>query len=129
MDMAKVKGGLRRLSNWKAQGPDGVIGFWFWFKKISALHHVIGLGLDDCLKTENVPDWIVKGRTVLIQKDSANGTMAGNYRPIACLPLMWKLLTGIFAEEIYDHLKIMILSLMSRRVAGRDLGERKTSFL
>ena len=47
----------------------------------------------------------MKGRTVLIQKDSAKGTVAGNYRPIACLPLMWKLLTGIFAEEIYDHLK------------------------
>ena len=28
-----------------------------------------------------------------------------NYRPIACLPIMWKLLTGIFAEQIYDHLK------------------------
>jgi len=30
--------------------------------------------------------------------------VASNYRPIACLPLMWKLLSGIFAEKIYDHL-------------------------
>ena len=48
----------------------------------------------------------MKGRTVLIQKDSAKGTVASNYRPIACLPLMWKLLTGIFADKIYDHLLI-----------------------
>jgi len=47
---------------------------------------------------------MVKGRTVLIQKDSAKGSVASNYRPIACLPLMWKLLSGIFAEKIYDHL-------------------------
>ena len=47
---------------------------------------------------------MVKGRTVLIQKDPAKGRAASNYRPIACLPLMWKLLTGIFAEKIYDHL-------------------------
>ena len=45
MDMAKVKAGLRRLSNWKAPGPDGVTGF----KKVTTLHHVIALGLDDCL--------------------------------------------------------------------------------
>ena len=47
---------------------------------------------------------MVKGRTVLIQKDPAKGRSASNYRPIACLPLMWKLLTGIFADKIYDHL-------------------------
>ena len=103
VDLAKVKAGVGRLSNWKAPGPDGVMGF--WFKKLTALHQAIVGGLQTCLLNGKVPDWMVKGRTVLIQKDSAKGTVAGNYRPIACLPLMWKLLTGIFAEEIYDHLK------------------------
>ena len=28
-----------------------------------------------------------------------------NFRPITCLPLIWKLLTGILAEELYEHLK------------------------
>ena len=32
--------------------------------------------------------------------------MASNYRPMACLPLLWKLLGGIFADKIYDHLKV-----------------------
>ena len=87
----------------KAPGPDGVTGF--LFKNMTALHHAMALGLDDCLKTGNVPDWMVKERTVLIQKDSAKGAVASNYRAIVCLPIMWKLLTGIFAEETYDHLK------------------------
>ena len=52
----------------------------------------------------DVPEWLVRGRTVLIQKDVAKGTVASNYRPIACLPLMWKLLTGVFADKVYDHL-------------------------
>ena len=26
-----------------------------------------------------------------------------NYRPIACLPLMWKLLTGILGDKLYGH--------------------------
>ena len=27
------------------------------------------------------------------------------YRPITCLPLMWKLFTGIMSDEIYKHLE------------------------
>ncbi len=42
---------------------------------------------------------------MLIQKDPAKGKAADNYRPIACLPLIWKLLTGICADKIYDHLR------------------------
>ena len=45
------------------------------------------------------------GRTVLIQKDKSKGNEARNYRPITCLPLIWKLLTGIIADEIYGFLK------------------------
>ena len=74
---------MRRLSNWKVPEPDGVTGL--WFKKIIALHHVRA-GLDDCLKTGNVPDWMLKGGSVLIQKDFAKGTVASKYRPIGCLP-------------------------------------------
>ena len=28
-----------------------------------------------------------------------------NFRPITCLPPIWKLLTGILAEELYEHLE------------------------
>ena len=100
---ADVKKGISRMANWKAPGPDGVRGF--WFKKFTALHPYLVDSLDYCLVEGNVPDWMVKGRTVLIQKDPAKGTVAGNYRPIACLPLMWKLLTWIFAGKIYEHLE------------------------
>ncbi len=45
------------------------------------------------------------GRTVLCQKDPAKGNAVENYRPITCLPLMWKLLTGMIAEEMYTYLE------------------------
>ena len=94
---------IKRMSNWKAPGPDGVQGF--WFKKFRNLHPAIRVYLEECVESGNVPDWLVKGRTVLIMKDRKKGKVASNYRPIACLPLMWKLLSGIFAEKIYGHLK------------------------
>ena len=30
---------------------------------------------------------------------------ASNYRPITCLPMMYKLLTGIIAEDLYSHIE------------------------
>ncbi len=44
---------------------------------------------------------MTKGRTILIQKDKAKGNTSSNYRPITCLPIAWKILTGILAGEVY----------------------------
>ena len=40
----------------------------------------------------------------MLQKDKSKGNVTSNYRPITCLPLMWKLLTGAIAYQIYAHL-------------------------
>ena len=41
---------------------------------------------------------------MLVMKDPQKGTEVTNYRPIACLAMMWKLLTGMIAEKMYVHL-------------------------
>ena len=51
-----------------------------------------------------MPSWLTRGRTSLLQKDKSKDDVASNYRPITCSPLMWKLLTGVIAEQIYAHL-------------------------
>ena len=43
---------------------------------------------------------MTKGKTTLIQKDPSKGTAPNNYRPITCLPMMWKILTAQIREEI-----------------------------
>ena len=48
---------------------------------------------------------MTKGRTVLIIKDSKKDGVASNYRPMVCLLIMWKLLTGITGNEIHGHLE------------------------
>ena len=86
------------MLNWKVPGPDCVQGF--WFKRMANLHDRLVKHLQACLNTGIVPSWMTKGRTVLIMKDCKKGGVTGNYRPIACLLIMWKLLTGINGDEI-----------------------------
>ena len=47
---------------------------------------------------------MTKGKTKLIQKDPSKGTAPNNYRPITCLPMMWKILTAHIKEKIYYSL-------------------------
>ena len=44
-------------------------------------------------------------RTSLIVKVREMGPEVTNFRPITCLPVVWKLLTGIITEEVYQHLE------------------------
>ena len=116
---------LRRLANWKAPGPDGVHGY--WYKRFSSLHYQMATTLNECLAADQVPDWMTRGRTDLIQKENAKGNIASNYRPITYLPLMWKILTGIIAEEVYTLLEER--ELLSEEQKGCRKGSKGTNDL
>ena len=44
---------------------------------------------------------MTKWRTTLIQKDPSKGTAQNNYRPLTCLPIMWKILIAQIRKKIY----------------------------
>jgi len=121
----KLKVVLRKLANWKAPGPDGVHGF--WFKRFSSLHAQLAIKLNECLAASDVPDGMTKGRTFLIKKDVTIGNIASNYRPITCLPLMWKILTGVIAEEVYKSLEER--EILPEEQKGYRKGSRGTNDL
>ena len=87
---------------WKSPGPDLVQGF--WLKHFSSLHEGVRLQLKECSDNGFVPSWLTRGRPSLLQKDKSKDNVASNHRPITCLPLMWKFLTGVIADQIYAQL-------------------------
>ena len=91
------------MPNWKPPAPDLLVQG-FWVKNFSSLYERVRLHLKKCLDSGFVPNWLTGGRTSLLQKDKSKGNIGSNYRPITCLPLMWKLLTGVIAYQIYAHL-------------------------
>ena len=54
--------------------------------------------------TARLPEWMTYGSTVLCQKDPGNSIAADNFRLISCLTLIWKLTTGILADNMSDYL-------------------------
>jgi hypothetical protein len=67
---------------------------------------------------------LVKGRTVLIQNDQLKGNIPQNYRPITCLPTIWKLISGILADTIMGHMTFN--HLMAPEQKGIRPGSRGT---
>ena len=87
------------IPNWKAAGPDGVQGY--WQKNLPSLYERIASQLNAVVESGDVPAWMTYGRTVLCVKDRSKGNPASNFRPISCLQLMWKLLTGMLSKQLY----------------------------
>ena len=96
-----VKRKLKSMPDWKGSGPDKIQGL--WLKSFKAVHEVLVTVLNECIEEGDVPGWLVEVRTVLVVKDSKKGTEMGNYRPLACINMIWKFLTGIIIDETYDH--------------------------
>ena len=93
---------VRKMANWSSPGMDGLNAF--WLKHFSSLHESIALQLMECLTTSSLPEWMTTGRTYLLMKDPVKGPLPSNYRPITCLPVMWKLFSGLISDSIYHHL-------------------------
>ena len=63
------------------EGTLALLGAGFWLKNFTSLH-----------------------RRIANQLQSCKGATAEHYCLITCLPVMWKLLTGITAEDLYEFL-------------------------
>lgn len=79
--------------------PYCVLGFWFY--SFQCIYENLRENLQYCMDDGSVPDSITLVRCVLTQKEKTLNQTSNNYRPITCLPLDWKKMTVIIAEEMY----------------------------
>ena len=97
-----IKHKLEGMGYWKAPGLDKVQIF--WLKKLTSLHRKMAEAMNNMLSHPTLmPKWLVSGRTVLIQKNHAPNPTPSDYRPITCLPTIWKVFSGILVKKIMDH--------------------------
>ena len=68
---------------------------------------------------DNIPTWLMKGRTVLIPKEGCQGRTE-QYQPITCLNTEYKLFTAVMMEVLYKHVMAYRTSLPSREQSAED---------
>ncbi|KAL1446158.1 hypothetical protein WDU94_008911 [Cyamophila willieti] len=93
---------IQNTQNWKAPGWDSIQNF--WLKKLTSCHDVILNEFNKYLQNpDETPTWLTLGNTYLIPKNEKTEDVKC-YRPITCLPVLYKLLTSIIKTKMYKHL-------------------------
>ena len=116
--ISELKANITKAANWKSPGPDKVPNF--WLKQFTSLHENLTKAISDVLANpEQAPEWLVKGNTTLLPKKEETW-VPKNYRPIACLPTTFKILTSIITDRLYDHLEKQAIMAKEQRGGKRD---------
>lgn len=108
---------IAKLRPWKSPGPDKIQAF--WWKTFPAAR----LGLEEIIvellngNKDEVPKWFLKGRTVLIPK--TDEPAIGDYRPIACLNIQYKVVTSVVARILYERYEKSALLFPREQLALR----------
>jgi hypothetical protein len=98
----EVTDAVRNMANWKSPGPDGLQNF--WLKKLESLHRDLASEFTRMLDTPtSLPDWFTAGVTILLPKNEQTQNPK-NYRPITCLPTMYKALTSVLTNRLYVYM-------------------------
>ncbi|KAL0809154.1 hypothetical protein ABMA28_011389 [Loxostege sticticalis] len=92
----------QKMKNWKATGIDRIHNF--WFKKFTSLHKILATIITDLIKgNTTLPKFITTGITYMLPK-SANTSDPSQYRPITCLPTIYKLITSCITNKLLQHI-------------------------
>ncbi|XP_044751668.1 uncharacterized protein LOC123311664 [Coccinella septempunctata] len=100
---------MKKSNNWSAPGSDKIHNY--WWKNFKSTHQQLAVlfhkALDD---PTTVPNAFTAGVTHMIPKGN-NINDPKKYRPITCLPTVYKFLTGVLTKHIWRHVnKHQILS-------------------
>lgn len=90
-----------KTHNWKSPGVDGIHNY--WYKKFTCTHTYLAKHINDILKhPQRTPKFLTQGITYMKPKDTDTKNPA-KYRPITCLPTLYKILTSVLTDKIYTH--------------------------
>ncbi len=93
-----------KISSWKAPGRDAISAFW-WKKFPRTTNLLWGLFTEVFRGNSNLPEWFVRGRTLIIPKKGCSGD-PDQYRPITCLNTGYKLFTAGITAELRAHCEV-----------------------
>ena len=91
----------------------------FWIKQFKSLHKPMAEFLEIIKDLKQTPDWLVQEATNLLPKKEET-LIPKNYRPIACLPTTFKILTSVITDRLYSHLEKEAIMTPEQRGGKKD---------
>lgn len=96
-----IRTAMTRQSNWKAAGVDGVQAY--WWKQFHSAHEILSKKIEEIIKDPSkMPSFLTEGITYMLPKNK-NTDNPKNFRPITCLPVIYKIITSIIEGKISEH--------------------------
>jgi len=103
IQITEITSYLSKAHNWKSPGSDQIQNY--CLKAFLATHRHITKNFNAIIEEpEKALDWLTTGINYLIPK-SGDSKEVRNNRPITCLTVMYKTLTGIIYKNISTHLE------------------------
>ena len=114
----RTQGQHDQSSQLETPGPDRLSNF--WIKQFKSLHKPMAEASSEIIKDpKQTPDWLVEGATNLLPKKEET-CIPKNYRPIACLPTTFKILTSVITDRLYSHLEKEAIMTPEQRGGKKD---------
>nr|CAI5864221.1 unnamed protein product [Callosobruchus analis] len=93
---------IKHTHNWKCPGVDNVQNF--WYKQFSTTYEMLAGQINEAIRQPNrLPKFLTQGITYIKPKNADTKNPA-NYRPITCLPTLYKIITATICRSIEQHL-------------------------
>ena len=96
-------------------------------KQLTATHRHIAAIFNKLIEEDQIPDWLTAGVTFLIPKNE-NTENPKNYRPVTCLPTMYKLITSVISRRMQKYMDDEnLIQKKNRKGAAEDQKDAKIS--
>lgn len=103
IELRDVTSAINSTNSWKAPGVDNIQNF--WYKKFDSLHGALAEQLTHVIHhPKDMPAFLTLGSTYMLPKSDLTEDPA-HYRPITCLPTLYKILTACITNKIYKHVE------------------------
>lgn len=113
-----IKATLKKTNNWSAPGVDKIQNY--WWKYFAATHqHLAKLFQETLEDPTKIPDFFTLGISHMLPKGN-NAANPKNYRPITCLPTIYKVLTGFLTRHIWKHVNESNILAPEQKGCRRD---------
>ena len=98
----EIESATSEFSNWKSPGLDKFYNL--WWNKLTTLYPKAAVAFVKLIvQPENCPNCLTTDQTTLIAKKEPTRNPS-NYRPITCLPVMYKMLSNIVTSRMSRHI-------------------------